>query len=847
MHLYFQQIYGSKHSFLPIILRTLYFKEKPYCPLRPLRGHLSHRERQVVCANSEQADKLKLVELTCSHSSVGFAVAIRVVFWYDKKKNTGDVCMNLVRKFLVVLLTLGILFGMSAVVLGATPSATADVTATLAYNLKDLPIGRAVQYFYICEKYVYITQRVDSTTYLSRLEIRGQDAVYLDQMVLENTGHGETLDFYSYNGKQYFYIGCKAETDTTYCWSIQIARIQYEPNATYTYTDLNRCTNLCFGSASTTRMGVTLRVAACVNGQYTVFRHQNTDGEFNYSFYDTDKLNALLDKGTQCNLNTDAARAICITSFSQSGSNRIQPNGNYQGMDLTSLNNIYLAGGAHGDTPQIARMDSKGKYHKLVNITNVGQLEIEGVSCQRGRIYFAIVPGTTEAIKKSSHKIYYIEESVFGINHTMTTSGGIAPTCTEAGLTEQVSCSTCKQPLSVREPIDPPGHSVCTEAQVEPGCTQEGKTEHSYCSLCGEIFVQSQPMAALGHELCYVSLGDLEHAVTCTRCDLSYEEAHALQDGVCICADATGETVVKEDLMIYHSLDLASDISVNYAVLAMQLEGFDMDSVVLECRVQSSQGETRFVLLPELRGYYYYFTLRGLTAVQMSDRIEAVLYGTRGIRNYRSLTDNYSVADYAYGRLNSSTAGESLRTLCAELLRYGTQAQCYKQYATDRLADEKMTEEHKSLLQNLDGVAAGDCQMELPSLRETKVRWLGKALILDSRVTVRLGVDLTAYQGELADLSMRIRYQGIDGKEKTVELRDPQPYAGLYVFDFDGLLASELRTVLMATVYEGDVACTATLLYSPDTYAKGKTGELGALCKSLLAYSDAAKAYFLQG
>ena len=63
MHLYFQQIYGSKHSFLPIILRTLYFKEKPYCPLRPLRGHLSQRERQVVCANFEQADKLKFMEM----------------------------------------------------------------------------------------------------------------------------------------------------------------------------------------------------------------------------------------------------------------------------------------------------------------------------------------------------------------------------------------------------------------------------------------------------------------------------------------------------------------------------------------------------------------------------------------------------------------------------------------------------------------------------------------------------------------------------------------------------------------------------------------------------------------
>ena len=755
--------------------------------------------------------------------------------------------MKLLRKGILLCLALGILLGVTGVAFGATPSATADVTATLAYNLKDLPIGRAVQYFYICENYVYITQRVDATTYLSRLEIRGEDAVYLDQMILENTGHGETLDFYSYNGKQYFYIGCKAESDTTYRWSIQIARIQYEPNMTYTYTDLNRCTNLCFGSASTTRMGVTLRVAACVNGQYTVFRHQNTDGEFNYSFYDTDKLNALLDKGTQCNLNTDAVRAICISSFSQSGSNRIQPNGNYQGMDLTSLNNIYLAGGAHGDTPQIARMDSKGKYHKLVNITNVGQLEIEGVSCQRGRIYFAIVPGTTEAIKKSSHKIYYIEESVFGVNHTMTTSGGIAPTCTEEGLTALVSCTTCKQPLSVQEPIAPLGHSLCTEAQVEPGCLTEGRTEHSYCSLCGEVFTQGQPIPATGHELSYSTLGDLSHGVSCGLCGLNYEEAHALENGLCICGDGRGETLVKEDLNIYHSLDLASDISVNYAIPLSQLEGFSMESLTMECQVMGAYEVETFTLSPELRGAYCYFTLRGLTAVQLSDRIHATFYGTRGIRNYASAEDDYSISDYAYSRLNNENSQESLKILCAELLRYGTGAQRYKGYALDRLADSAMTEAHKALLQNLDTVETGSTNLELPSLRETDLSWAGKALILDSRITVRLGMDLSRYTGKVEDLRMVIRYLNIDGKENTVELRNPQPYGNLYVFDFDGLLASELRTVLMATVYEGDIARSATLVYSPDTYAQGKTGDLGILCKALLAYSDAARAYFLQG
>ena len=755
--------------------------------------------------------------------------------------------MKWIKKAVLVLLTLTLLLPVMGTVWGATPSSTGDTTATLAFNLKDLPIGRAVQYFYICEDYVYITQRVESTTYLSRLEIRGNDAVYLDCMTLTNTGHGETLDFYSHKGKQYFYIGCKAETNTTYCWSTQIARLQYEADATYNYNELTRFTNIVFGNATGTRMGTTLRVAACVNGDYTIFRHQNTDGEFNYSFYSTSKLNDLMDQGIQTNLNTDPARAACISSFVQSGSDRIQPNGNYQGMDLSSLNSMYLAGGAHGDTPQIARINSSGKYLKLMNITNVGQLEIEGVSCQRGRIYFAIVPGTTEAIKKSSHKIYYIEESVFGVNHTMTESGGVAPTCTEAGLTALIQCTTCKQPLSVQEPISPTGHETKTEEAIAPGCLTEGRTEHSYCTLCGEVFVQGQTVPPTGHSYGYETLGDISHKVTCENCDYNCEEFHSLTDGHCICGDGTGEPVLKADLTIRHTLDLASDISVNYAVAVSQLEGFDMSTVTMECRLQGPEGEKVYTLIPELRGQYYYFTLRDLTAVHMSNRILSVLRGVRGIREYYSETDDYSIADYAYGRLDAATSSESLKHLCAELLRYGSMAQTFKGYSTQTLADEKMTETHRAYLADLSGVVPGEINMELPSLKANPVLWAGKALALDSRITVRYIIDATALGGSAEDLFLLIRYQDIDGKEKTAELRNPQLYGAdgtKLAFDFDGLLAAELRTVLIATVYSGDTAVSSTLLYSPDTYAKGKTGTLGDLCKSLLAYSDAAHAYF---
>ncbi|MBR6825193.1 MAG: hypothetical protein IKM59_01465 [Oscillospiraceae bacterium] len=158
-----------------------------------------------------------------------------------------------------------------------------------------------------------------------------------------------------------------------------------------------------------------------------------------------------------------------------------------------------------------------------------------------------------------------------------------------------------------------------------------------------------------------------------------------------------------------------------------------------------------------------------------------------------------------------------------------------------------MTQVHKSYLADLTAVAPGEINMELPSLREPSVTWGGKALALDSKITIRYIIHPLHYAGREKDLRLVIRYQGIDGKEKTAELRDPQPYGtegALYVFDFDGLLAAELRTVLMATVYADDVAVTTTLLYSPDTYARGKAGALGMLCNALLAYSDAARAYF---
>lgn len=295
-------------------------------------------------------------------------------------------------------------------VFATTPKSTVSTKANLAYNLQGLKHNLAVQNFYIDSSYIYTTQRSNSTTYLSRLKINGNNAIYTDEMTIYNAGHGQSLDAYTYNNTKYFYLGCKAES-SNYHFSLQIARIKYEPDKEYDYTDLNRLTYMNYATKSKSSLGTTYRVAAGGNDKYTVFRIQTTNGNVTFSIYDTTKLNKLLDKNKSVKMNSSAARSACKKSFTQKGSNIIRPNNSFQGIDMLNNNKLFVSGGAEGQTPQMARMTNAGSYAKLVKISNVGKHEIEGLQCKDSRIYFVIVPNTTS--KKDTQKIYYIEDKKF--------------------------------------------------------------------------------------------------------------------------------------------------------------------------------------------------------------------------------------------------------------------------------------------------------------------------------------------------------------------------------------------------------------------------------------------------
>jgi hypothetical protein len=304
-----------------------------------------------------------------------------------------------------------IALGLSTFASAATPGKTVNASATLAYNIKSLRHNLAIQKSYIASSYIYVTQRSSGTVYVSRCLINGTDATYQDEMTLTNCGHGQTLDMYTYNGINYLYVSSKADPSTSEYWSLQVARVLYSAGATYDYTSLHRFTYMNYADKTGTSLGTTYRVDGGGNSTNTVFRVQTKEGTVTWSVYDTVALNQLLDANIQVQMNSAGAVNACLYSFTESGSDIIRPNGSFQGVDLLGSTEIYTSGGAEGQVPSIALITNTGYYQSLVQITNVGNHEIEGVQTKNGNVYFVIV--TDPVNKQSTQKIYYVSDLIF--------------------------------------------------------------------------------------------------------------------------------------------------------------------------------------------------------------------------------------------------------------------------------------------------------------------------------------------------------------------------------------------------------------------------------------------------
>ena len=439
--------------------------------------------------------------------------------------------------------------------------------------------------------------------------------------------------------------------------------------------------------------------------------------------------------------------------------------------------------------------------------------------------------------------------------HNEKTTAATPATCTENGMTEGKVCATCGEVLVAAQIIPATGHTEVKVPGTPATCTADGVSDSIYCNICAEVIQAATKIPATGHKITYIYEDEDGHIEECTVCYYSTYEAHKFENGTCPCGATDGtaaQPTVDTAIKFNHTLNLASDISVNFAIAKNLLTGYDMNTAYVECTMNTYNGnnvtgKTTVKLYPVLNGNYYYFTFSGINATQMNDSITAVFYGTKNGVPFYSNNDVYSVGTYAYSQMNKTTSDATLKTLCADLLRYGASAQTYKGYRTNALVNANMTAAQKAMMSDINAVKFDNINSTSADIAGATVTWAGKALALDSKVTIKYIVDLSKYTGNINALTLRVSYTDISGQNKTATLSNPVVYnaaKGQYSFEFDGLLAAELRTTVSAAVYSGSTRMSSVLQYSASTYGNNKTGVLLDLCKALMAYSDSALAYF---
>lgn len=447
------------------------------------------------------------------------------------------------------------------------------------------------------------------------------------------------------------------------------------------------------------------------------------------------------------------------------------------------------------------------------------------------------------------NKVITAQTTVAAKGHTKVTIPAVAATCTKTGLTAGVKCSICNTVITKQTTVAAKGHTEVIDKAVAPTCTATGLTEGKHCSVCNTVTTAQTTVPAKGHKKITV----IDRLPAFEETGLNHVECE-------VCNENLGETTVPaltfQTLGLRHNCSFGNDLSMLYAIPVESLRNCsDIKlKVVKDYILQDGTTEAREKLLTPVEyaidgTLYYRFDYKEVSAKEIGDTLIASLEFTKGEREYNGKVDEYSLKQYAEERLAAS-ANESFKRLLVDLLNYGAAAQSYFEYKTDKPVNADLTEEQKALsLGKYNGitkvVSDEDTGVYEAEITRKNIKFGNRIELL---VATSFGID-----SNLSGVKLKVVYTTASGEE-GVETIDGADFVyrtdvNSYTAYFNGLKASEFRSVLFLTLVRGDEAISATVKYSLDTYAANRleasTDEnYKELLKKTLVYSDSAKNYF---
>ncbi len=318
----------------------------------------------------------------------------------------------------------------------SSKAATAYTSHTKIANelmtLKNLSTNKAVQQiaFYNSDesRYVFVTQRVSSTLYLSRCLIAndGLSATCIDYITLEGYGHGESLAVSEYNNQVYVLLACDAVTDvadslyTTYFWGRNVARFIYTPDASSKTgakaTDVKKLTDFTNASANGSALhsgGSVTRLVFSVspNSDRIMFWLKIKNSSSTKQFLCCYTLSAL-HSALSASSGSVSMKNMNSHQLAQINYSGELPNDSMQGIGLDGSSTLYISGGSASQTPTVHKYSYTSSSCTLKEVWTVpskANTEIESAYMLNDSFYCVLIDDTSADGKKNKTKIYTLD------------------------------------------------------------------------------------------------------------------------------------------------------------------------------------------------------------------------------------------------------------------------------------------------------------------------------------------------------------------------------------------------------------------------------------------------------
>ena len=267
------------------------------------------------------------------------------------------------------------------------------------------------------------------------------------------------------------------------------------------------------------------------------------------------------------------------------------------------------------------------------------------------------------------------------------------------------------------------------------------------------------------------------------------------------------------DVSLYgRSITLKDNIDVNY-YMEMSDSVFEHDAY-LEFKIGGQTYKLNASDAAEVNenGKTLYKFSCPVNAAQMSDTIETRIV----IDNKTEEEYSYSVKEYATELLSKSNEyPEETIKLVKALLNYGTAAQNFFKYNTDKPANAGLSDTDKAVAAADFAAYKAVIKTDSANSQSNGLTYYGSSLICKSEMTVRHyfmvneGCDINNY---------KFSYVNADGNE--VSLTPKKASDGVYCVDINGIMARNLNSNYACKVTGKNKACIFELDYGPFSYSQ---------------------------